>query len=178
MVDDFWPDDICADSSEIAAPVAVLREQGDRLAERTKQVVKGEVGRISGEWWIGTNEFAYAFWLVAEVLDYRYRLFSISYSALMFPLKVRAEGQLFTDLLSRNQWRTWPQPTSQQKRMLQSYEEMRSNLMESLGGRRRERQGVFVVTEEEYPALLRTIFSSSKTRRVIDGILAQSEADG
>jgi hypothetical protein len=74
QIPDLWPDGI---SVKVLSPVAILKAQGTKLAEKTKGLLEGE---ISGRdlWKEGRMLRAYDFDIVAPALsDYRHRVMSI-----------------------------------------------------------------------------------------------------
>jgi len=82
MTDDLWPANIA--DSKLTTPVAILKEQGALLGEKTKQLVKGEVvTETTG------NLFVHHFYLVAPTLNYKYELFTVSHVINFYPLTLR-----------------------------------------------------------------------------------------
>ena len=144
-----WPDDIAV--VEEVPPIAILKEQGLLLGQRTKNLVEGRVrggplnyGRTKfwqkGDPDYARNEFSYTFEVVAPALDnYRYELFGISHGVDFYPLGI-----------------DWDSPDNT----------LISNLSGEAG----------IENEERFLKALEIIFSSEKTRKVIGSLIAQSRA--
>ena len=83
-MEDLWPKDIKSES-KIKLPVAILREQGALLGEKTKNIVTGEV-RESARQLQERRVFDFTFYITSTALEYAYRLFSISYKITLYPV--------------------------------------------------------------------------------------------
>lgn len=84
---DLWPDDLGAIG--VLPPVAILREQGELLAKKTKGLVEGcvvsrpERGRAA-------SPFMHEFFLrVPAFGDYRFGLFDVRHDFEFYPLSIR-----------------------------------------------------------------------------------------
>lgn len=146
-MDDLWPKDV--GQVEVKAPVTLLREQASLLDEKTKHIVTATVERGGTELMElleleQGNVFNYNFYIVAPALEYRYKLFSIMHGIDMYPVEVIFEGE--------------------------------AELKKEVG---RKFKGaapghVKASSEEEFLLVLRAIFNSGKTRKIIGAVLAQS----
>src|ERR1700757_1172312 len=81
MQDDLWPSNI-ADTT-LVTPVSILKEQAELLGQKTRQLVKGEVGTGATG-----HLFVHAFFLAAPTLGYRYELFRASHGVSFYPLNL------------------------------------------------------------------------------------------
>lgn len=82
-----WPDDISV--TEQVPPVAILKEQGSLLGQRTKNLVEGRVSAADAEGpGFSDQDFCYEFDLVAPALGYRYQLFRIQHGVDFYPLGI------------------------------------------------------------------------------------------
>ena len=86
MTDDLWPANIA--DSKLTTPVTILKEQGELLGEKTKQLVKGEVStHVLGPM------FIHSFNIVAPTIKYRYELFTASHAISFYPLTVSSPAR-------------------------------------------------------------------------------------
>ena len=160
-----WPEDIAITEGQVP-PVAILKEQGSLLGQRTKNLV---TGRVTTDQEAGTEEdrgsrhaFRYGFDLVAPALGYRYRLFSISHGVDFYPLTIHGLAFPRKAVRSREEAVT-------NKRSLAE----RAKLKGQKPGPQSEQT---VDNEEEFLQALTTVFSSEETKRVISSLIAQSKA--
>lgn len=86
MVEDLWPGNIA--ESNLVTPLAILREQGALLGEKTRQLVRGEVDTQT----VGTM-LVHHFQVAAPTLNYRYELFSAQHNVNFYPLVVRHKNE-------------------------------------------------------------------------------------
>ena len=78
---DFWPD---FTNASLRTPVTLLREQAALLGPKTQQLVVADVESMAS----GEN-FYHRFYLLVPTLDnYRYELFALSHSILLYPATV------------------------------------------------------------------------------------------
>jgi hypothetical protein len=86
-IPDLWPESL--EIINVVPPVAILRQQGALLGERTQNLVFGEVHPSE----VSENQFEYDFDLMAPVLgEYRYRLFSIRHGLSLYPVEILLGG--------------------------------------------------------------------------------------
>ncbi len=86
MAEDFWPANIA--ESDMVTPLAILREQGSLLGEKTRQLVRGEVETQT----VGSM-LVHHFYVVAPTLNYRYELFSAQHGVSFYPLSMRHKNE-------------------------------------------------------------------------------------
>ncbi len=78
-ITDLWPGDI--GESDLRTPVAILKEQATLLGTKTGQLVTAEVDSRSE-----SDLFYHYFYLVAPVLDYKYKLFTVRHALSFYPM--------------------------------------------------------------------------------------------
>lgn len=148
---DLWPKDI--DIVNVTPPVAILREQAAVLGNKTKNLVLGEVTPAVGE---TSEKLLYAFFIVGPVLGgYRYRLLTIRYPVEMYPVEIFLEPEILTHV-----------------RAELAVQVSDNALLQLLGDL--TSPALSAKSEEEFKAVLKAVFDSPKTRRVIEAIIAQS----
>ncbi len=81
-IPDLWPADIIPPDQP--SPVAVLRQQGYLLGQKTRNFVVGEV-QSSGS----PREFNHEFWISASLLNVRVRVCSVQHGIRFYPAKVK-----------------------------------------------------------------------------------------
>ena len=148
MPDNLWPDDIGNVTS--IAPVTILKQQAALLGKKTKNLVEGKVAPISEEAWTYRNGFAYSLNIVARTLGYEYRLLAISHGVDHYPLRIRPDGAVLSEI------------STQFPRFMELVPPGKV-----IGGLQAK-------SREEFEAILKAIFESQKTRRVVESLLAQS----
>src|SRR5207245_10794398 len=85
-VPNLWPPDF--GQEETLAPVAILRQQGSALGERTQNIVVGRVNTY------GTPEgFRHDFLLVCSPLAYSIHLFMVEHSLDFYPATITQQRQ-------------------------------------------------------------------------------------
>ncbi|MBI2909015.1 MAG: hypothetical protein HYX92_15335 [Chloroflexi bacterium] len=151
MLDDFWPDDL--DETTATAPVVLLKEQGSLLGKKTKNLVQGRVSGIEPEKWGYPGGFFYGFNIVAPALGgYQYQIFGISHKIDFYPLRLKANEDVWKDLPS----------------------ELRDKYRPSVETYLTSRLILEVPAEDDFKDLLKAIFRAPKVKRVVQSILAQS----
>jgi hypothetical protein len=140
---DLWPQDIVEDIT-LQSPANILREQGEALGSKTRNLVKGHVIRLGEDWASPEEDFSYAFYLVGPTLNYQYMLFTFSCPIEYFPLTMRVHDSILRDLDLR----------------ATGHDEMTGILT--------------VKSEDDFKVALRQIFASKKTRRVVQAIYVES----
>jgi hypothetical protein len=90
---DLWPDKIAVE--KMITPVTILRQQASLLGKKTKNIVQGEVRSSKDNF----TSFNYAFYIVATALDnYRYKLLEISYNESLYPVEVKVESDIRSEI--------------------------------------------------------------------------------
>jgi len=98
VAESLWPSDIT--SVSFRTPVATLKEQAAALGTATREIVTAEVIRIAQE-----ETFLHKFVIVSPSLGaYRYELFSVWHSAIVYPLNLRWKNTVFSIGTNRNSW--------------------------------------------------------------------------
>lgn len=87
-----WPDDLISDGPKL--PVTILQEQAAALAEKTKNLLRGEVKTTPDD----EGGFVHRFYLRADVLDgYSYLLLIVSHGVTSYPAAVRDPSKTMGD---------------------------------------------------------------------------------
>lgn len=94
-MEDLWPDfkEIAPDKT----PIAIIKEHASKLEDKTNYMVSadlekddiiGEIQLYDLDRYKGSVEspFQYTFYLIARVLNYRYKLFSIAHDIFLYPI--------------------------------------------------------------------------------------------
>ena len=140
---DLWPEELAAVDQR--TPLAILREQASLLGDKTQNIVVAALEEVSGvePWCPRVLPFKYAFLLTCPALShYRFRLFTIGYDIDMYPV--------YFDLDS----------------------DVRDELIEKTNGKLLAPGNVIRASnEEDFTEVLKRIFSSKKTLRVIRALL-------
>ncbi len=146
-MEDLWPKDIMNGVTKIKAPVAILKEQGSLLGEKTDNIIIGEVRTvktiaIGREYESGS--FSYRFLIVSPILGYSYSLFIITHKIDLYPVEVL---------------------------------NLDEEICRELGFEFDKRKNPLVIAkgESEFKDLLRIIFNSTKVKGMIAAILAQAQ---
>lgn len=129
---------------KISTPANLLEEYGKELGEKTKGVVKGVVRRVD---WSAKNLFMYKFLLYAEKIKYSFELITISHDISFYPLYLNMDDDI------KNELKMNPYPYM-------------------LGGS--NVSGIKVDDEEFFNSILKSIFSSERTLKIVRSIYAQS----
>lgn len=94
---DLWPDEIT--TSGMKAPATILKEQASYLGEKTNNLVRAYVLRIEAPPRVRKDDFGYGFALRAPALDdYRYRLFTIWHSIVLYPVTFDVDQDIFEEI--------------------------------------------------------------------------------
>ncbi len=89
---DLWPEDI--QTVRVKAPMTILKEQATFLGQRTKNIVTAEVVRC-----VSIDMFKFAFYIVGPAIgNYRWRLFTMSYSVSYYPLTLKLAPGILQEL--------------------------------------------------------------------------------
>jgi hypothetical protein len=153
---DLWPDDIA--TAKMPVPLAILKEQATALGQKTHNVVEGEVRSVQDESRPGQSNFVYAFYIVGPALGgYRYRLLTIAYPVETYPVEISLEPEILTYV--RKELRENALPNT----------ELVFDDLDDLTSRK-----LIARSEDAFKAALKAVFNASKTRRVIEAVIAQS----
>lgn len=145
MVEDLWPEEL--EAAKIRPPVSILKKQASLLGQKTKNLVEGLV--LSTE--IG-GDISYSFFLVAPALSsYRYLLFTMSHDIRMYPLFINMEREILAEV-NPELYQKW------------------GKIAGLVAGSHKEK----AKNEAEFLALLKRIFSATKTKQLIAAMLSQS----
>jgi hypothetical protein len=146
---DMWPGSI-GQNIALKPPSAILKEQAALLGNKTKNIVTAEVKNKSDS---GVGSFSYNFNLVAPAYGYRYKLFQVWYGLDYYPIHFTVEGEI-EKVLSKHLSKP---PTPDQ----------------AADGANRH---PIAKSEDEFLEMLGKIFSAEKTIRIINALIAESEA--
>lgn len=139
-----WPDNLGENGGKV--PAAILREQAERLKEKTQNIITGRIEssflpRLIVMEKYGSDEdlFMYDFYLEAPVLDYyRHNLFTIFHGINLYPV------------------------------ILNTNEAIKKELSENIFN-------FTAQNEEEFLGLLKGIFNSKGTVTIINSLLSQAK---
>lgn len=129
---DLWPDDL-ADVGSLKVPSAILKEQADALAKKTRNILNGEVS-ASHDRYADIHQINWHFAVVAPTISYRYELFRITHGIELYPVLLETDD-----------------PT----------------ILQSLGVHN-------IPDEASLISILKSIFSSARTQRIVKSLIAQS----
>lgn len=164
MAQSLWPDDLFRPETDIPSPVAILREQGSILGDMTRNVIEVEVKRIDPPMRLldSTDIFA----ILSEVLEKaqleredRYLYYAFY---LVAPLLGNYRYRLFT--IAHSIIRLYPLV------IVSLDEEIQKEISSVEPG-----DPVRLDDETQFKDFLSRIFSATKTRRIINAMLAQSK---
>jgi hypothetical protein len=145
MPEDLWPD---FKKNEIQSPISILKEQSTTLANKTNNLVEGQIVDTRDP---DSLKLEYAFFILAPALGgYRYKLFSISHDIRMYPLSVHLETELYAQIA--------PAEYAKKGKTANLYPEF----------------VISVQNQDEFKALLKLIFFAKKTIDIVSAILVQS----
>jgi hypothetical protein len=86
VTDNLWPTDF--GQEETLSPVAILRQQGLALGERTQNIVVGRVATFGI-----TNGFRHILYLFCAPLAYQIELLTVEHSIDFYPAKITVFGE-------------------------------------------------------------------------------------
>jgi len=129
---------------KIITPTNLLEEYGRELGEKTKGVVKGIVRKVD---WSADHLFMYKFLLYAEKIKYSFELIHIMHDISLYPLYLNMDKDISDELNLRPHLYT-----------------LRSANV----------SGIKVDDEEFFKSILKSIFSSERTLKIVRSIYAQS----
>lgn len=100
---DLWPDDI--GTTEIRAPVTVLREQASLLGVKTQNIVTAFVESPAIDI-PDLRIFTFSFYLRAPAIDfYKYELFKVSHRLELYPVLFLLDEDLLAEFYARGEQR-------------------------------------------------------------------------
>jgi hypothetical protein len=151
---DLWPTEI--EVTSLIPPATILRQQESALGKKTRNIVLGEVKARESD----NFDFSYIFYIVAPALgNYRYKLLTIYHNIELYPAIIQVEEGIYEEISSEE----YKDKTSfafllepQEYKMPYSFQ---------------------ADSEDSFLNVLKAIFNSSKAKRVISGLLAQSNVD-
>ena len=141
---DLWPDDIM-DVAGLRPPSSILKEQAEILAKKTKSIL---VGRVRQEQVEFSELLLYEFSIHAPVLRYTYDLFCVYHNIELYPLYLVVEDSEI-----------------KAKHALKESE---------FKGSRDAGTAYSIDDEETLLIVLRDLFSTTRTKKIIKSLLAQS----
>jgi hypothetical protein len=144
---DLWPNELS--TVDQRSPLTILKEQASLLGEKTQNIVIAvlEDAPLVGSWLPKNYPFKYGFLLTCPALShYRFRLFSIAYDIDIYPVRFHLDSDVAEEIIEETHVELG----------------MNGNLQAS--------------NEEEFIEILRRIFSSRKTVRVIRALLSQAKS--
>jgi len=90
---DLWPKDI--ETRRTLAPATILRQQSSLLAQKTSNLVHGEVVDKTSS----RENFVYMFYLVAPALNnYSYLLLTLYHDIALYPVRIVSEDTILSEL--------------------------------------------------------------------------------
>lgn len=142
---DLWPNDF--EKLKFKAPTAILAEQASKLGEKTKNLVQAEIRRLDkmARFPFAPFDLCFSFVIVAPTLDYRYELFAIGHKMELYPMQLILEEDLAKEFEG--------QPFQDEL----NYKYLNIN------------------DEGEFIEALKKVFSSTKVRKVVGAIMAQTQ---
>lgn len=94
-MEDLWPDlvEITPDKT----PISIIKEHASKLADKTNYMISADLEKEDitndiylvnkdGRYKVIKAPFQYSFMLIAQALDYRYKLFSIAHDIFLYPI--------------------------------------------------------------------------------------------
>jgi len=148
-MDDLWPESI-GQTSDSLTPLTILQEQAKLLGDKTQNIVTADVETVIDN--DKDNPFVYGFYVVAPVLqNFRYRLLEISHNIEIYPLSIYVDEEIIDE---NKDWIGIGQENIWSKKYFKAKD------------------------ESEFIDVLRMIFSSKKTKRVVANLMRQSKQLG
>lgn len=99
--EDFWP--AIEETTDVNAPIVLLRKQANILYEKTNYTLQGEVTTEPGS----SGSFVHSFNIVVPALNgYRYELFTITHGIEPYPVWT-TENHLRKELASEQEFTAW-----------------------------------------------------------------------
>ena len=148
-MDDLWPESI-GQTSDSLTPITILQEQAKLLGDKTQNIVTADVETVIDN--EKRKPFVYGFYVVAPVLqNFRYRLLEVSHNIELYPLSIYVDEEIINE---NEGWNDIEQENSWSKKYFKAKD------------------------ESEFIDLLKIIFSSNKTKRIIANLMSQSKQLG
>ncbi len=144
---DLWPSEFS--TVDQRSPLTILKEQASLLGEKTQNIVIAELEYTppAGGWRQNNYPFKYGFLLTCPALgNYRFGLFSIAYDIEMYPVSFILDSDVAEEIIEQ------------------------THLEPGMNGELK------ASNEEEFIEILKRIFSSRKTARVIRALLSQAKS--
>jgi hypothetical protein len=147
-MDNLWPEDIGQTNDE-TMPFKILQEQAELLGTRTQNIITASVEtEIVGNI---SEPFTHDFYIVAPSLqNYRFRLFTVAHGFDLYPVKI-----FLIDGMAQSDDMFGQYPILHTNFGLKSFVE--------------------IETEQDFLNVLKLVFSSTKTQKVVRNLLAQSK---
>jgi hypothetical protein len=163
---DLWPE--ITFEEQLDSPVAILKEQAALLGDKTQHIVTAEVRPL------GTSiadQFVNGFYLVAPVLEnYRYRLFTISYSVDPYPVIFELDELLHDEVKALGVRSSIAASADALHSAMKSFNDAEwPGITREIGQRTLKAQN-----EQQFVNILQAIFASERTKRIINVLRAQS----
>jgi hypothetical protein len=152
MIKNLWPTEI--DNTNVTPPVTILNQQATMLGTVTKNIILGDVkARESEEY-----DFSYIFYIVAPALsNYRYKLLTIWHNIDLYPVIIQVEENIYNEISPSDKDKTHfaflIEPPEMERKIPNSFQ---------------------AKSEDEFLEVLEAIFNTSKTKRIISALRAQS----
>lgn len=138
---------------KIFSPVAILREQANFLADSTGHAVVAEVKKMSSP----SPDFFYMFDLFASAINYRFRLFTVSYPLGIFPIRIYPDERIIQELSLKN-------------------DQVDGSIATSMTEHGNERS-LIANNESEYIKFIKEILQCQNTVKIVNAILSHVEMD-
>jgi len=151
---DLWPQDI-NQPLEIKSPYSLILEQSKLLGEKTNNIVEANVVKLEAR---SRYDFKYAFYLASPIANYSYSLFSFEFNLATYPVELFLDEDVF--------------------------QEIPPEVVEAMTSEISQKEGTFLIigsncliaeNEELLLSLLKVIFNSAKTKKVISALYAMSK---
>ncbi len=148
-MENLWPKDLTVAETK-GRPVAILKEQASLLGETTQNILIARV-EVIGQYPDGRDIcLEYSFNILAPVLNYRYKLFRVRHGLDLYPVLIYPDEGIT--------------------------EELYQFFSEFWTKSEKERNQDFLVakSENEFIEILKAIFHSKRTEKLIQALIAQS----
>jgi hypothetical protein len=94
-MEDLWPDFEKMPSEK--TPIAIIKEHASKLQDKTNNMISADIEKddVLNKIYYYANDilkgtvkpdFQYTFYLIAQALNYRYKLFSLGHDVLLYPI--------------------------------------------------------------------------------------------
>ncbi len=147
---DLWPEDV-NQPLEIKSPYSIILEQCKLLGDKTANIVEAKVQKLKQ--YSQYKDFVYGFYLVSPITNYKYRLFTFFFNIEMYPVEFRMDEEIIPDI---------PPEFSNGS----STESVKVGFV--------GKTTLFAENKEMLFKLLKIIFNSEKTKKIISAIYEMS----